>query len=809
MAEDDPMKYPSNSLGQIKKAITPKNQLSWKRAGLALLAGAILWSYPRVDAVQRNIFDTNKVVEIEAALRQAVLEKKTPGGVFWMEREKTSWCHVFGQKSIEPEMESATEDTLYDLASLTKVVATTPAIGLLLQRGQLELDAPVCRYIPEMSGAGREQVTLRHLLTHLSGLRPGLSRNPDWQGYETALRLACAEKPQHPPGTHFAYSDINFILLGEVVQRVSHRRLQDFVREEIYIPLQMTNTGYLPQSSLQARIAPTERREGSVLCGIVHDPTAWRMGGVAGHAGVFSTASDLARYARMLLGEGQLGQVRLFRPEIIRLLTSIQTPETISARRGLGWDIDSPYSRPRGTVFPIGSYGHTGWTGTCLWVDNYSKTFWILLSNRVHPDGRGNILPLQSQLGTLVAESLVDVEWPSAPASASPPPPTNRPSNKQASFNGLVLNGIDVLVKNKFAPLRGRRIALITNQTGVDRKRDSLVELLRNAPEVELKRIFTPEHGFRGDREGKIQDSTESLSGLPLISLYGENRAPLPEQLKDLDALVFDIQDIGCRFYTYISTMGLCMEAAARQNLEFIVLDRVNPITGEYVEGPILEGESHFTGFHAIPVRHGMTVGELAHLFNAERGWKARLTIIPVEGWARSRWFDETGLPWVNPSPNMRRLAAAVLYPGIGLLEMAALSVGRGTDTPFEIIGAPYIDDIQMALDLNTLNLRGVRFTPVRFTPQASTFASQECRGVSIQVVDREQFESVRTGLAIAQILYQRFPRQFSLEKLNVLLRNQKVIQALREGQSLSALCETWQGELEEFLKRRAKSLQY
>lgn len=773
-------------------------------AGLALLASATLWAGGGIDLQRRNVFETYKVEEIKSALGQAVLEKKTPGGVFWMEREKESWCHAFGQKSMEPELEEAAQETLYDLASLTKVVATTPAIALLLQRGQLELDAPASRYLSEFDGEGREKITVRHLLTHLSGLRPGLSRHPDWQGYDTAIRLACAEKPQHPPGTNFTYSDINFILLGEVVQRISRRPLQDFVREEIFLPLQMTNTGYLPNDRIQARIAPTERREGTVLRGVVHDPTAWRMGGVAGHAGVFSTASDLARYARMLLGEGQLGEVKLFRPDIVRLMTSIQTPDSVSARRGLGWDIDSPYSRPRGSLFPVGSYGHTGWTGTCLWVDPYSKSFWILLSNRVHPDGRGNILALQNRLGTLVAESLTGIQWPGTPA--SDPLPLE---GQTAQTGKPVMNGIDVLVKNKFAPLRGRRVGLITNQTGVDRNRKSLVELLRHAPGVDLRCIFSPEHGFRGDREGKIQDDADSDSGLPIISLYGEHRAPLPEHLKDLDVLVFDIQDIGCRFYTYISTMGLCLEAAARQNVSFMVLDRVNPITGEQMEGPLMEGESHFTGFHSIPIRHGMTVGELAQLFNSERGWNANLSVIPLEGWSRSRWFDETGLPWVDPSPNMRRLAAAVLYPGIGLLEMTALSVGRGTDTPFEVVGAPYIHDIQMALDMNEFDLKGVRFTPVRFTPKSSVFASKECHGVAIQVIDREQFEPVKTGLAMAQVLYRRFPRQFSLEKLNVLLRNQKVIQAIKDGKPLAEIYQTWEKDLAEFQKRRAQFLLY
>jgi CubicO group peptidase (beta-lactamase class C family) len=299
-----------------------------------------------------------------------------------------------------------TEDTIFDIASLTKVVATTPAIMLLIQRGEVKLDAPVRTYIPEFTGDGKERVTVRELMTHTSGLPPDIETRSDWHGEAAAIRKACAVKLQSGPGTKFRYSDINFFLLGEIVRRVSRMPLQDFVAREIYGPLKMVDTGYLPPKSELPRIAPTEVVDGVPWRGIVHDPTARHMGGVAGHAGVFTTAADLARYARMLLNLGELDGARLFKPEIVRLMTSVQTPGGISDRRGLVWDIDSGYSGPRGDYFPVGSYGHTGWTGTSIWIDPFSRTFVIFLSNRNHPTEAGRVIELRHQLGTLAAEAV-------------------------------------------------------------------------------------------------------------------------------------------------------------------------------------------------------------------------------------------------------------------------------------------------------------------------------------------------------------------------------------------------------------------
>jgi len=381
------------------------------------------------------------------------------------------------------------------------------------------------------------------------------------------------------------------------------------------------------------------------------------------------------------------------------------------------------------------------------------------------------------------------------------PPSSNPPPSK-------VLNGIDVLVRENFSRLKNLRLGLITNHTGHDRQRRATIDLLKSAPGVKLTVLFSPEHGIRGQFDAKIDDSVDLQTGLPVYSLYGKRRSPLPEQLRGLDALVFDIQDIGCRFYTYPSTMGLCLEAAGKAKLKFFVLDRVNPINGIALEGPLHTGKSSFVAFHSVPLRHGLTVGELARMYNAEKNYGADLTVVPMEGWRRGMWFDETRLPWTNPSPNMRSVAGTILYPGLGLHE-TPLSVGRGTDKPFEIVGAPYIDDARLAYELEQAALPGVRFVPIRFTPTYSTFKDKPCAGVACIITDREKLNAVDLGLAIALTLQRLYPKDYALPKLNTLLQHPATIEAIRGGKPLADIKEAWAGGLEAFAKRRQQFLIY
>jgi len=734
------------------------------------------------------VFHPAKLEAIDAAIERAIAAGKAPGAVVRLESGGTVYQKSYGAKSVEPVLLPMTDDTIFDSASLTKVIATAPAIMLLAERDKLRLDDKVDHWITNFKAHGKGAVTIRHLLTHTSGLRPSLSSEPTWSGLAKAIDLAKEERLTSQPGTKFRYSDINFILLGEIVQLASGQLLDEFTSKHIYQRLGMRDTGFLPPFEQRSRVAPTERVDGEILHGIVHDPTARRMDGVAGHAGLFTTAADLSRFAKMMLNGGKLNGRRIFKSETVQLMTSVHTPKGMKAKRGLGWDIDSPYSSPRGNHFKIGGYGHTGWTGGSLWVDPATRTIVILMTSRTHPDGKGNVIALRREVATLAAEAL-----------------------RGRAFGGSnapgVLNGADVLRQRKGILPKGAKVGLVTNHTGHDRNRRSTLDFLKTSNEVELTVLFSPEHGLYGKLDEKISDGTDAKSGLRIYSLYGKNRKPAPDQLAGLDALIFDIQDIGCRFYTYISTMGLAMEAASKAGVKFIVLDRVNPI-GTTVAGPVRLGPSQFIAYHDIPVQHGMTAGELARMINAERDLGVELQIVKIEGWKRSQWFDATGQPWTNPSPNMRNLTQALLYPGVGLLE-TAMSVGRGTDTPFEVIGAPYIDDVKLANRLNALGQAGVRFVPIRFTPSASIHADVPCGGVNIIITDRRNLRAVPLGIDIARVLHELYPKKFPLAKVGRLLCHPPTLEALGQGKTLAQIEALWKIDLANFTPRRAKHLLY
>jgi uncharacterized protein YbbC (DUF1343 family)/CubicO group peptidase (beta-lactamase class C family) len=788
------------------------------------------------------VFHRDKLREIDAAIDQSIAEGKLPGGVVWLERNGRAYHRAYGSRALVPKREAMTEDTIFDAASLTKVTATAPSIWILIERGKIALDDPLSKYIPEFKGGWRDEVTIRHLLSHTSGLRPDLDMDKPWSGYDTGIKLATEEMPRNRPGYVFKYSDINFELLGEVVHRVSGLPLNEFAEREVFKRLKMRDTRFRPcrleaeqkiemtgqeasgalrpagqsgpvsiipcksELPVSARIAPTEALpDGTMLRGVVHDPTARRMGGVAGHAGLFTTTRDLARYARMLLNDGSLDGVRIFRPATVKMLTSVVSPANVAVRRGGGWDIDSGFSRPRGDLFPLGSYGHTGFTGGIVWIDPFSKTFYAFLSNRVHPNGKGSTTTLQRTLGALSAQAVKGFDFGHV-AGALP----QRPGGKVNWIMGGddVSNGIDVLYATAYKALQNLRIGLITNYTGIDRSGNPTADLLRSAPGVTLVSLFSPEHGIRGELDDNFGDSTDPVSGLPIFSLYGERRKPTAEQLANIDALVFDIQDVGTRFYTFISTLGLAIEAAGENHKRMIVLDRVNPIDGTDFEGPLSQGDSTFVAFHPIAVRHGMTVGELAKMFNEERNSKAELDVIALRNWHRYEWQDDAGLPWINTSPNMRNLTEATLYPGIGLLE-SAISVGRGTPTPFEIAGAPYIDADVLAREMNAQKLPGVEFQPIRFTPETSVFKGEACGGVRFVITDRRALRPVRTGVALAITLRRLYGERFEADKMERLLRDPEVLEAIKAAKPLDSVTSLWRHDEEAFKERRSQYLMY
>lgn len=734
---------------------------------------------------------------VRAAMNAAVAAKTIPGGVVWLERGEGPVCEAFGNRMVDPRTEAMTKDTIFDAASLTKVLSTSPSIMLCIQDGKLTLDTLVSKVIPEFTGDGKERVTVRHLLTHTSGTRSSIPRERVWAGYQNGVAAAVAEPLLNRPGERFRYSDINFILLGDIVRRVSGKRLDEFAAARIFGPLGMVDTGYLPSARKRSRIAPTEREAEGLVHGVVHDPTCRRMGGVAGHAGVFTTARDLAAFCRMMLhgGKSASGTQILTRASLSLMTRSNALPGGV--RRGLGWDMYSYYSEMKGTAFGASSYGHTGWTGTGLWIDPDARAFVILLTNRNHPNEQTSVRELRLLVSTLAANALGVKK---RVASVFPRP----------LLRCRVKNGVDVLAATGCAALKNLRIGLITNHTGVTAKGRSTIDVLAAAPGVKLVCLFSPEHGIRGseDREG-IGDSTDKATGLPVYSLYGKTRRPLPSQLAGVDALVFDIQDIGCRFYTYISTMLECMKSAAENGRRFIVLDRINPINGMTVDGPLPVGETTFVACHSIPLRHAMTAGELAKLFAAELPLKLELTVIPVEGWDRRRDFSATGLTWRNPSPNMRSLDAATLYPGVALIEFTNVSVGRGTDAPFLIAGAPWLDGEKLAAAMNAEQLPGLKISAAAFTPDASTHKGQPCRGVRFKVTDRAKVEAVRTGIALATAIQRLHPGTFKLDPMQKLLLHPGTLDSIRRTRPVAQTMALFATDVAAFRQRRATVLLY
>jgi uncharacterized protein YbbC (DUF1343 family)/CubicO group peptidase (beta-lactamase class C family) len=786
-----------------------------------------------------------KLARIDRVVEQEIVQHHLPGAVVLVARKgSVAWRKAYGSRALEPAREPMTTTTIFDLASLTKIVATATSIMILVERGKVRLSDPLSDYIPEIKGEGRERITIELLLTHRAGYAPDLDLKDRWTGYDEASKRLVREPLRNPPGAKFVYSDIGYIALGEVVHRASGLTLDEFARRNIFAPLGMRDTGFRLNPNLRARIAPTEKRSGQLsylgdkpqvsepdadkwLRGEVHDPTSYRMNGTAGHAGLFSTADDLAVYCQMILNGGQYHGVRILGPLTIAEMTRPRLVSENGWTRGLGWDINTSFSTNRGDGFPLGSFGHTGFTGTSIWIDPASRMFVIFLSNRVHPDGKGDVGPLRARVASIAAGAVTDLAMVAGArlelsqyyeklisdlgrftASREQGLAASTPNSNIA--DAKVLTGIDVLERDGFKQLAGMRIGLVTNQTGRDNVGRSTIDVLHTAPNVKLVALFSPEHGIRGAADERVSDSNDEQTGLPIYSLYGETRRPSAEQLKDLDALVFDIQDIGARFYTYISTLGYVMEEAAKAHLPVYVLDRPNPINGLEVEGPVADADKlSFTSYFIIPVRHGMTIGELAKFFNQERNLRCDLHIVQTVGWKRAMWFDETNLVWVNPSPNMRSLTEATLYPGIGLLETTNVSVGRGTDTPFEVVGAPWIDGQRLAFHLNSQKIPGVSFVPVRFTPRSSVFKEEECGGINIVITDRGRFSPVLNGLQIAVALRQLYPTQWKVDDYIRLLVNADTLERLKRGDSPDEIIRSWSGPLDEFRKARARALLY
>lgn len=722
---------------------------------------------------------------IGAIVREEIAAGHLPGAVVVVGvADKVVLRQAYGDRAVLPGRSPATVDTIYDAASLTKVMATAVAIQQLVERGLIDLDKPAAAYWPAFAANGKADITVRQLLTHYAALPAGIPTR-SWSGTEGALDAIVALKPVAPAGSRFVYSDVDFIVLGELVRRVSGQPLETYAAANIFRPLGMRDTGFQPPAALKNRIAPADIERGELRWGEVQDPIAFRMGGVAGHAGVFTTADDLTLFARMMASGGTKGGAAVLRPQSIATMIRPQSPPGGPALRGLGWDIDSPYSGFLAPSFSPRSFGHTGYTGTALWIDPDTQSFLIVLSNRLHPNGKGNILPMLRRIAT-VAGAMA------------------------GGTRQQVLSGIDVLEAEGFRQLDGRRIGLITNRSARDARGRRTADVLHAAAGPKLVALFSPEHGLDAAREGKIASGRDEATGLPVHSLYGETRRPTAAMLASLDGLVFDMQDVGTRYYTYATTMAYAMEAAAQHKLDFFVLDRPNPITASTVQGPVLDADLvSFITYLPLPVRHGMTIGELARLFNEEKKLGAKLHVVKMRHYDRASWFDQTGFAWVAPSPNLRRLEEVVLYPGVAMVEAANVSVGRGTDTPFEVLGAPWIDGKALAQYLGARAIAGVRFEAVAFTPREWAFAGQPCQGVRIHLTDRNRLDSPLLGIELMSALQRLHSDRFAIDRTLGMLGSRESLAAIKAQVDPREIAPMWSTALDGFRVRRESSLLY
>ena len=783
-------------------------------AGVTLLA--LLALPASAFAAPREVSGALDFSGINEAANEAVASGEIPGAVVMIGRGDDILLHrAYGSRRLLPQPAPMTVDTIFDLASLTKPFGTTLAVMGLVERGAIKLDAPLGRYLKEFRDKQYDEITIKRLLTHSAGLVAYPPNGAVSTGFPSAASAIAKLPLDYPPGSAFQYSDTGFILLAEAVRRVSGTSLDRYLEKTVFRPLGLNDTSFHPKAGALGRVAPTEFVNGVLLRGEVHDQRARLLGGVAGHAGMFSTSADLSRLIRMLLNRGTLDGHRIFEAATVKEMWE-PAPDS-GGSRALGWDVSSSFSKTMAPFFPEGSVGHLGFTGTAVWIDPSTRSYLIVLTNRVHPYGGGasRIRDLRIRVAAAAGAQLfqppvvADPGPISGPAADGPAPERVLPG-EAALPPERVLTGLDVLADQKFAMLSGHAVGLVTNQTGVDMRGRRAIDLLANAPGVRLQAIFTPEHGLMGQSNTDVPHGRDAATGRPIWSLYGVTRRPTPAMLKDVTLLVFDIQDVGARYYTYLTTLIYVMEEAAKQRIPVLVLDRPNPINGRIVEGPLMDPDlQSFTAPHRIPVRTGLTIGEFGRLAAAERKIPVSLTVVPLVGWERDRWFDETGLPWVNPSPNIRSVTQALLYSGVGLLEATNLSVGRGTDMPFEVIGAPWIEPRGLAEALNRQGLRGVRFDPIWFTPTADVYASVSCGGVRIVVTDREAIRPVTVAFALARTLRERHRDQFRPESIQNLLVNRSTMWAFLRGEVLDRLVAWAEVDRSSFLNRRASYLMY
>ncbi len=710
---------------------------------------------------------------IDEAVNAAIAAGDLPGAVVRIgRRDGVVFERAYGMASLEPERRTMQPHMLFDLASVTKVI-TTIAVLRLHEQGVVHLDRPVDGLLPEIAGWG---ITPRHLLLHTAGFRP-VNPLTDYDDDRAAsLSRALRNAPERRPGT-YTYSDLSFIALGTLLERIERKSLAEIFHQRIFGPVG-AHARFNP--GVSTNVVPTEyaARRGDpppMIHAEANDPRAWRLSGIAGHAGLFASAEDLARIAEALLrGE-------LLRPETMRLMhtvVEVARPNGQRVRRGLGVGMDDR----RAEGWSGQSFGHGGYTGTWLWIDPERDLYVVLLAHRVHPNGEGRSGPIRSTIGRLINAASIE------------PPREN-----------VVRLGIDMLHAQGFEPLEGKRVAVLTN--GAARARDGTPTWQLLQRHTDLRRIFTPEHGLGADREGAVSDAQEGQ--LQVVSLFGPQRTPQPEALADLDIVLVDLQDVGARFYTYGATMGRMMQAAAEADVAVWVLDRPNPLGGEHVIGPMLqESQRSFVNHQpGWPVQHGLTMGEVARLLKAERELEVELNVIEMQGWSRSMRWDDTGLRWTPPSPNLRTTNQVLLYPGVALVEGTNVSVGRGTDHPFELVGAPWMNAEAVLAALPDDATAGLSLEATRFRPTSARHRGRWCRGIRIELTDRERAQPVRFGLALLRALQQVHADDWESERAVRIVGDERITTQL--DQPLQFLEGIGAEELEAFRTRRQEALLY
>ena len=683
---------------------------------------------------------------IRDALEQAVVDSGSPGGVVYVGNREETFGHVAYGLRRRDLRRSARLDTLYDIASLTKVVATTSAVMLLRDAGLLRLDQSVTDFVPIPAYSG---MTLHHLLTHTAGLTPDNPFYDSVSSMDELLQRYGEQKVLHAPGVEQQYSDVGFMLLGRMVELVAQDSLDHFCHANIFEPLGMERTAFNPPAEWTSNCAATERSawRGRVIVGEVHDENAYAVGGVAGHAGLFSTATDLARFCRGLLTGALVSESTL--AEITKLGTLPSYPW-----QGLGWEVDPWSSKKKGFLPSRAAFGHTGWTGTSMWLDRDSGLFVILLGNTCHPSRedmdnetfrRGVHLPIAKHF------------FP-------------RTTSVHSGLDRLVRENFEAVMVRRRRGRRGkpRRMGVLTNHASVDQLGRPITETLRLTDRAVLSTLFSPEHGIRGTVERGLKAGEEQAE-VPVIGLYRTSDAELLEGLRDVDLLLVDLQDVGARYYTYNYTMRRCIAACAASRTPILVLDRPNPVGGTVLEGPIAKDTSTAVSCAAIPVRHGMTMGELAmHYVETElQDAQVDLRVSWLDNWPRERLFDECAYPWVPPSPNIPTPRTALLYVGTCLFEGVNLNEGRGTETPFEIVGAPWLDAEAVAQSIDDEDLAGLALSVQSYVPRsipgkASTprYRDEECQGIRITVNDPHAARPFTLALALLVAMHRRHEEQ-------------------------------------------------